>query len=89
MLFDNMSSPEEFLADSYIPFDCEFLVAQQGENGVLMLTEVYKIAREKPLIKRHFGYWTSETEYLFPSSDFYGRRSSLQGLLISAATIEV
>jgi hypothetical protein len=85
----DISSPEEFLADSNIPFDCEFLVAQQGAEGVVMLTEVYRIAAGRPLLYHHFGYWSSEEEFRFPSADFYFRRSSLQGLTIPTATIEV
>lgn len=83
------ASPQEVLADSYVPFDCEFLLAQQGKNGEMTLTEVYNIAKGRPLISYHFGYWISETQYHFPSADFYSRRPSLQDLLISAATFEV
>ncbi|KDR22908.1 hypothetical protein L798_14764 [Zootermopsis nevadensis] len=88
LLLDNTSSPKEFLGDSNIPFDCEFLVAQQNAGGLVMLTEVYKIATERPLLYHDFGYWLSETTFRFPSTDFYFRRSSLQGLSISTATIE-
>jgi hypothetical protein len=88
-MFLVISSPQEFLADSYVPFDCEFLIAQQGKNGEITLTEVYNIAKGKPLLSYHFGYWISEKQYHFPSTDFYSRRPSLQGLLISAATLEV
>jgi len=88
-MFLVISSPQEVLANSYVPFDCEFLVAQQGKNGEITLTEVYNIAKGRPLLGSHFGYWISETQYHFPSKDFYSRRPSLQGLLIPAATFEV
>jgi len=88
-MFLVISSPREVLADSYVPFDCQFLVAQQRKNGEMTLTEVYNIAKGRPLLSYHFGYWISEKQYHFPSKDFYSRRPSLQGLLISAATIEV
>jgi hypothetical protein len=87
-MFLNVSSLEEVL-DINIPFDCEFLVARQVEDGLVILTEVYKIATGRPLLNNYFGYWTSKMTFRFPSADFYSRRSSLQGLLISAATIEV
>jgi hypothetical protein len=83
------SSPQEVLADIYVPFDCEFLVARRGKNGEITLTEVYKIAKGRSLLSYHFGYWVSETQYYFPSTDFYSRRPSLQGLFISAATFQV
>jgi hypothetical protein len=88
-MFMDISSPQEVLADSYIPFDCELLVARRGKDGEITLTEVYNIAKGRPLLSYHFGYWISETQYNFPSTDFYSRRPSLQGLLISAATFEV
>jgi hypothetical protein len=88
-MFMDISSPQEVLADSYIPFDCEFLVARRGENGEITLTEVYKIAKGQPLLSYHFGYWISERQYRFPSTNFYTRRPSLQGLIISAATFQV
>jgi hypothetical protein len=88
-MFMATSSPPEVLADIYVPFDCEFVVARQGENGEITLTEVYNIAKGRPLLSCHFGYWISETQYNFPSTDFYSRRPSLEGLLISAATFEV
>jgi len=49
------ASPQEVLADSYVPFDCEFLLAQQGKNGEMTLTEVYNIAKGRPLFSYHFG----------------------------------
>jgi hypothetical protein len=88
-MFSNASSLEELLDDINIPFDCEFLVARQGENGVVILTEVYKTETGRPLLNNYFGYWASKMKFGFSSADFYSRRSSLQGLLISVATIEV
>lgn len=88
-MFLSVSSLEEVLDDINIPFDCEFLVARPGENGAVILTEVYKTATGRPLLNNYFGYWTSKMKFRFSSADFYSRRSSLQGLLLSVATIEV
>jgi hypothetical protein len=88
-MFLNVSSLEEVLDHINIPFDCEFLVARQGENGLVILTEVYKTATGRQLLNNYFGYWASKMKFWFSSADFYSRRSSLQGLLISVATIEV
>jgi hypothetical protein len=87
-MFLNVSSLEGVLDHINIPFDCEFLIAQQGEDGVI-LTEVYKIGTGQQILNNYFGFWTSKLKFRFPSTDFYSRRSSLYGLPISAATIEV
>jgi hypothetical protein len=88
-MFLTVSSLEEVLDDINIPFDCEFLIGRQGEDGVVVLTEVYRTGTGGQILNSSFGYWISKMKFRFPSADFYSRRSSLRGLFISAATIEV
>jgi hypothetical protein len=88
-MFLNVSSLEEVLDDINIPFDCEFLIGRQGEDGVVILTEVYKTGTGRQILNSSFGYWISKMKFRFPSTDFYSRRFSLHGLAIAAATIEV
>lgn len=89
MMFLNVSSLEEVLDYINIPFDCEFLIGRQGEDGVVILTEVYKTGTGRQILNSSFGYWISKMKFRFPSTDFYSRRFSLHGLPIAAATIEV
>jgi hypothetical protein len=35
---------QEFFTDMKIPFDCEFLVAQEEGDNTVMLTEVYRVS---------------------------------------------
>jgi hypothetical protein len=88
-MFLDSSTPQDILADTYIPFDCEFLIARQDEKGGISLTEVYRISKGMSLLSRYFGYWISQTNHHFPATDLYSRRPSLEGLLISAATFKV
>ncbi|PSN34359.1 Ionotropic receptor 140 [Blattella germanica] len=88
LLLDESSSIEDFLEETYIPFDCKFLVSQSSDNGLIILHEVYRVAEGLPLQIENFGYWQSETEYNFTQMSFYYRRSNLQELVIPAATLE-
>jgi hypothetical protein len=88
-MFLNVSSVEEVLGDINIPFDCEFLIGRQGEDGAVTLTEVYRTGTGRQILNSSFGYWLSKMKFKFPSTNFYSRRFSLHGLSIAAATNEV
>jgi hypothetical protein len=60
---DSITSLEDFFADIYIPFDCEFLVAQRSngtEDGDLevSLTEVYNVHPTRPLQINPVARWS-------------------------------
>ncbi|KAJ9597580.1 hypothetical protein L9F63_011581 [Diploptera punctata] len=78
---------ESFFSDIYVPFDCQFLVAQFFGNGVITLSEVYRI---HPTSKLHFlliTNWTSNLQLTWNDSNFHLKQQDLHGLIIKAAVI--
>jgi hypothetical protein len=87
-----MASLEELFIDIHIPFDCEFLVA---ENSSVMdedylevtLTEVYHVHLSGPLQKYRVGTWRSGAGITWSTAPFYQRRGDLQGMTMKAAIV--
>jgi hypothetical protein len=67
----------------HIPFDCEFLVAQQ--EGQVSLTEVYHLQYLQPLQKYRLGTWSSAGGFVWTTTSFTTRRGDLQGFAITVA----
>ncbi|KAJ9590823.1 hypothetical protein L9F63_016154 [Diploptera punctata] len=88
LLLDTSSVIEEFFAGCNIPFDCEFIVAHRNQDELIVLNEIYRVAKGLPLQIYNYGHWKSENDFNFTSLEFYRRRSNLNGLFIPAATIE-
>jgi hypothetical protein len=66
-----------------IPYDCEFLVAQQ--KGEVSLTEVYRLYRKQPLQKYRLGTWSSAGGFVWTNTSFTTRRGDLQGFQMTGA----
>jgi hypothetical protein len=88
LLFLTEGNVENFFADMYIPFNCEFLVARPTKNSVALF-EVYRVAQGKPLSDIYFGRWTVVSGLVSPKASIYRRRSDLQGTVIQAVTADV
>jgi hypothetical protein len=79
---------EHFFADIDVPFDCEMLVAQPGDNHVV-LTEVYRVSPSLQLQTCLLGNWTPGGTLSWRTQSLYQRRKTLQGLVLKTGTIEV
>ncbi|KDR09318.1 hypothetical protein L798_00999, partial [Zootermopsis nevadensis] len=77
---------EQFLEDVYIPVDCEFIVAQRSGENAVRLTEVYRMAKEFPLHRRHFGIWSQDRLHVITES-LLRRRSDFHGFTITATSM--
>ncbi|XP_021925047.1 glutamate receptor ionotropic, delta-1-like [Zootermopsis nevadensis] len=88
LFLDRDSVLEHFFADADIPFDCELLVAQPGDSRHVMLSEVYRVSSSLPLQTHRLGNWTPVGAFSWPTQTFYGRRNTLQGLVLKTGTIE-
>lgn len=88
LLLDSALVVKEFLDQVNIQFDCEFLLAESRGSQVV-LTEVYRIHRDGPLLKAHYGSWESHGGLTVPKSSLYERRNNLRGLVVRATTIHV
>jgi hypothetical protein len=88
LLFVNEStSLEKLFANIYIPFDCEFLVAQWSVTSLeLSLTELYRVFYNRPLQTFRVANWTSRGGFSWSSVPFFSRRN-LQGITIKGAAI--
>jgi hypothetical protein len=82
------TSVDQFLKDVYIPVDCEFIVAQRSGENAVQLTEVYRMAKELPLHRQHFGIWNQDLLHATTES-LLRRRSDFHGFTITAASINV
>ncbi|XP_021924652.1 probable glutamate receptor [Zootermopsis nevadensis] len=87
LFLDAESLLEEFFAGIYIPFDCEFLVAQI-EDKYVSLTEVYHIGPARPLQTYRFGTWTARSGLAWRLIGFFRRRYNLQEQLIKVAYVD-
>jgi hypothetical protein len=88
LLFLTEGNLDNFFADIYVPFNCEFLVARLTKNSVALF-DVYRVALGKPLNDIYFGRWTLISGLVIDKASIYLRRSDLQGTLIQAVTADV
>ncbi|XP_021924650.1 glutamate receptor ionotropic, kainate 4-like [Zootermopsis nevadensis] len=84
---DSDSSVEELFINIAVPFDCEFLVAQE-EDGCIIITEVYHINAALPLQTCRIGNWSSHIGMSWSSMTFYQRRRSLQNTVFRAGVLQ-
>ena len=89
LFLDTNTSLEQFFADTNIPFDCQFLVAQPQGDHVVVLTEVYRVSPTLPLQTYRFGNWTAGAGLTWPSQGLYRRRNNLQGTVLRVAVNNV
>jgi hypothetical protein len=90
LLFLNTTSTlDTFLADTYIPFNCEFLVAQKQRDHVVVLTEVHRVKASLPLQTYRFGHWTAHGGLICAPVGLYQRRNSLTGAVLKTAVKNV
>jgi hypothetical protein len=78
-------SVDDVFKDMYIPFDCDFLVAQLSGDVHVSLTEVYQVQYYLPLQKSRVAEWSSTSGFTWTDASFYERRGDLQGLPIIAS----
>jgi hypothetical protein len=79
--------PEEYLDGTYIPLDCQYIVALPTEKGAVIFTEVYHIGRKHRLQKLNLGEWDPQRGPSWTNVSFYTRRRDLHGVKIKAAVI--
>jgi hypothetical protein len=89
LVFSNgTASLKEFLADTHIPFDWEFVVAQRlaGEaKAEISLTAVYHVHPTLPLQECPVANWSSATGIVWFNTTSAQRRGNLQGTTIRVA----
>ncbi|XP_023717024.1 probable glutamate receptor [Cryptotermes secundus] len=79
LMFLESSVPlDELFMDLHIPFDCEFLVAQQ--SGDVSLTEMYRVHRYQSLQTYRVSNWSSGGGFVWTDTPFVKRRGDLKGL---------
>jgi hypothetical protein len=89
LVFSNVTtSLKEFLTDTHIPFDCEFLVAKSsaGEaDAEISLTEVYHVHPTLPLRECRVANWSYASGIVWFNTPSTQRRRNLQGITIRVA----
>jgi hypothetical protein len=80
VFIDTTASLDHVFKDVDIPFDCEFLVAQQ--SGKVSLTELYRVHYLQPLQKHRVANWSSADGFDWTTTTFTTRRRDLQGFPI-------
>lgn len=83
VFIDTAADIDDVFRDFDIPFDWEFLVAQQ--DGQVSLTEVYRLQYLQPLQKYRLGTWSSAGGFVWTTASFITRRGDLQGFTITGA----
>ena len=83
------TSLEGMLQDMYVPFNCEFIVAQ-WENGYgYSLYEIYRVSRESYLQIDNLGFWTIDKGLTCSLKSIYSRRWNLQVIILKTAVLKV
>lgn len=80
---------EHLLADIYIPFDCEFLVARENPKGGVSLFEVYRVNRTATLHSRLLADGSQPLSLSWDNRSLYERRNDLFGATIRATSSQV
>nr|CAD7409243.1 unnamed protein product [Timema poppensis] len=81
LMMDSSTTIPTFFNQIYVPFDCEFLVAQCNDKGIFPLTEVYRIANGSPLHQSYYGTWDYYRGLVTSTGlSIYSRRNNLFGL---------
>lgn len=81
-------SLEDLLDNIYVPFDCEFIVAEFDLDKIL-LTDVYKTHKGGVLLRGHFGTWSAHGGATLTKLHLYDRRRSLDGLVLRGTAVDV
>jgi hypothetical protein len=89
LFLERASRLENFFTGIDIPFDCEMLVAQPGDNHAFLLTEVYRVSPSLPLQTYRLGNWAAGGVVTWPTQHFYERRNKLQGLVLKTGVTKV
>jgi hypothetical protein len=86
LVFLEEKSVKDVFETVYIPFDCDFLVAQgpMGDSEVSLL-EVYHVVPEGSLQINRIGAWRYSQGFTWSSSSYFKRRGNLHGVTIKAA----
>lgn len=89
IFFDSETEFAEFFFDIYIPFDCKFMVAQSSTivNDREIITEVYKVDRDKELRSNQFGVWDMTKGLKGPTRGLFLRRNDLYGQNIRVTSV--
>jgi len=88
---DTTTSIEDFFANIHIPFNSEFLVAQDASGVdskylVVTLTEVYRVRATLPLQQHRVANWSSVSGIKWTTAHLYDRRD-LQGITIKCVFV--
>ncbi|KAJ9583198.1 hypothetical protein L9F63_022469 [Diploptera punctata] len=81
------SDLETTFSNINIPFDCEFLIAQETEHDIMLL-EIYRASASVELKVEKFGVWNSISGLTAPTGSLSLRRTDLQGITIRAAVLD-
>lgn len=88
VFFNDTTSPKEFLTDTHVPFDCEFLVALRlvgKTEAKVLLTEVYHVHPTLPLREYPVAKWSSSSGIVWFNTPTTQGRRNLHGITIKAA----
>nr|CAD7575974.1 unnamed protein product [Timema californicum] len=75
---DNCSSVDLF-ADTSVPMLSVLLIAEEGDEEITV-TEVYRVAKNLPVKRRHFATWSGRSGLKVESRNIWRTRSDLEGL---------
>ncbi|KAJ9598771.1 hypothetical protein L9F63_026692, partial [Diploptera punctata] len=81
------TSISQFYSDIYIPYDCEFLIAQLSNQKIVTLSEVYRVHSTSELNVLPVANWNPISQLNWTANEFNERRQDLRGLVIKAAVI--
>ncbi|XP_069704832.1 glutamate receptor U1-like [Periplaneta americana] len=90
LMFLDARPMDQFFRDVYIPFDCEFLVAQSdtSSDGLrVLLTEVYHMHPTHQMQMLHAGVWSPRVGLTWTSIPFLLRRGDLHGVTLKGAVV--
>lgn len=91
MFLSDKTTTEEFLMNTYVPFNCKFITAKTIlAQQTVKLYQSYRVSPDHPLRVSDYGIWTPEDglvlAHLTPT---YFYRNDLEGLLFRVGSLQV
>ncbi|PSN56448.1 hypothetical protein C0J52_08369 [Blattella germanica] len=87
MFMESKTNLDNFFQNINVPFNCEFLVAQQANDTIITISEVYHLSESTPLQQNIVATWNNNEGLIWNSKHLFEHRGDLMGIQLTAAVV--
>ncbi|KAJ4430947.1 hypothetical protein ANN_19540 [Periplaneta americana] len=80
-------TPKLSFSEINVPLDSQFVAVQSSVDGVVTLTELFRIQSTMPLQRLQVAIWSENSGLVWKTDGYLKSRQNLHGLMIKAAVI--